>query len=157
MTSSNFDYIQLMSKLSPYKTHARPKIVCLCGSTKYSQAFAKANEEETLLGNIVLSVGFFMHNRKDYPITEETKTALDSLHFRKIDLADEVLILNVGGYIGESTLNEIAYAFMKAKPIRYLNPTLFVFSNPHHFASTLVDPEHIVSVQYFENQEIALN
>jgi cell division protein FtsB len=52
--------------------------------------------------------------------TPEQKIALDELHKRKIDLADEVLVLNVGGYIGESTRSEIEYARKLGKPVRYL-------------------------------------
>jgi hypothetical protein len=77
----------------------RPKIVCLCGSTRFKDAFDEANYQETMTGNIVLSVGFFMHatgNRhgEDVGATPEQKKALDELHKRKIDLADEVFVLN---------------------------------------------------------------
>ncbi|MCE1273866.1 MAG: hypothetical protein LWW75_04985 [Chlorobiales bacterium] len=76
-------------------------------------------------GKIVLSVGFFMHatgNRHGEHVgcTPEQKIALDELHKRKIDLADEVLILNVGGYIGDSTRSELEYAQRLGKTIRYL-------------------------------------
>ena len=106
----------------------RPTIVCLCGSTRFKDAFDDANYHETMGGKIVLSVGFFMHasgNRhgQDVGATPEQKVALDELHLRKIDLADEVLILNVGGYIGESTRNELNYAINKGKKIRYLEDT----------------------------------
>lgn len=106
----------------------RPIIVCLCGSTRFKDAFDDANYHETMAGKIVLSVGFFMHasgNRHGESIgaTPEQKIALDALHFHKIDLADEVLILNVGGYIGESTRKELNHAKKMGKPIRYLeNP-----------------------------------
>lgn len=93
------------------------KIVCLCGSTRSYEAFQKANCEETMADNIVLSVGCFSRDT-----TPEQKAALDGLHFRKIAMSDEVLILNVGGYIGESTRNEIAYAHSLGKKIRYLEP-----------------------------------
>lgn len=97
----------------------RPRIVCLCGSTRFKQAFEEANWNETLGGNIVLSVGCFMH-ADSKPITMPQKFALDELHKRKIDLADEVLVLNVGGYIGQSTRSEIEYAEAHGKPVRYL-------------------------------------
>lgn len=111
-----------------------PKIVCLCGSTKFYEAFMDANYRETMKGHIVLSVGFFMHaqgNRHggDVGATSEQKSGLDELHLRKIDLADEVLILNVrqdggdrNGYIGRSTRREAWYARRKNKTIRFLNP-----------------------------------
>ena len=101
-----------------------PKIVCLCGSTRFSRAFNNANLEETLKGNIVLTVGSMTHSDDELGarITPEIKTMLDDLHFKKIELADEVLVLNQGGYIGESTRNEIAHATRLGKTIRYLEP-----------------------------------
>ena len=104
----------------------RPKIVCLCGSTRFKQEFIDANFEETMNGKIVLSVGWFSHaDGNIYTPTPEEKTALDELHLRKIDLADEVFILNVGGYIGESTQRELNYAIAKGKPVRYLEGVPF--------------------------------
>jgi len=105
--------------------NVRPKIVCLCGSTKFSEAFRKANLDETLAGNIVLSIGCNMRTDPEFIVyveqaKDDIKVKLDELHKRKIDLANEVLILNVGGYIGESTRNEIAYATKMGKPVRYL-------------------------------------
>ena len=96
-----------------------PKVVCLCGSTRFEQAFIDANKEETLKGNIVLSVGLFGHS-EGIDMAGSTKKMLDQLHLCKIDLADEILILNVNGYIGESTKREILYAKEHKKPIRYL-------------------------------------
>lgn|SRR5512135_1429411 len=103
----------------------RPKIVCLCGSTRFKDTFDEANYQETMAGRIVLSVGFFMHasgNRHGEQIgaTAEQKIALDELHKRKIDLSDEILVLNVGGYIGDSTRSEIDYAVKNGKDVRYL-------------------------------------
>ena len=104
----------------------RPKIVCLCGSTRFKQEFIDANFEETMNGKIVLSVGWFSHaDGKIYTPTPEEKAALDELHLRKIDLADEVLILNVGGYIGESTQRELNYAIANGKSVRYLEGVPF--------------------------------
>lgn len=109
----------------PNGTGERPDIVCLCGSTRFKDAFDEANYQETMAGRIVLSVGFMMHasgNRhgQDVGATPEQKIALDNLHKRKIDLADEVFVLNVGGYIGDSTRSEIDYAVSRGKPVRYL-------------------------------------
>jgi 8-oxo-dGTP pyrophosphatase MutT (NUDIX family) len=102
-----------------------PTIVCLCGSTKFYEAFQKANYEETMAGRIVLSVGFFMHrpqaaHGQDFKCSPEQKIQLDELHKRKIDLADEVLVLNVNKYIGDSTRSEIEYALAHGKKVRYL-------------------------------------
>lgn len=98
-----------------------PVIVCLCGSTRFKQQFIEANFRETTAGKIVLSVGWFSHaDGEIYTPTEEEKARLDELHLRKIDLADEVLILNVSGYVGESTRRELNYATAKGKTIRFL-------------------------------------
>lgn len=103
------------------KNDMQPKIVCLCGSTKFKQQFIDANFKETMKGNIVLTVGWFSHSDGNvfYP-TEQEKIALDELHKRKIDLADEILVINVGGYIGDSTKSEINYTMAHDKPVRYL-------------------------------------
>ena len=100
-----------------------PIVVCLCGSTKFKQAFIDANFRETMAGKIVLSVGFFGHaDSHIYTPTEQEKSALDELHLRKIDLADEILVLNVGGYLGDSTKRELAYATITNKSVRFLEP-----------------------------------
>lgn len=95
-------------------------IVCLCGSTRFKDAFLEASKRETLAGKIVVSVGWFAHADSDKP-TAEQKRELDELHLDKIDLAHEVLILNVGGYIGESTQRELAYAVYLHKGLRFLD------------------------------------
>ncbi len=102
-----------------------PKIVCLCGSTRFYGAFQRANYEETMQGRVVLSVGFYPHSQtqahgEEIGCTEEQKRTLDDLHLRKIDLADEILVLNVGGYVGESTAREIVYAEEHGKLVRFL-------------------------------------
>ncbi len=100
---------------------SRPVIVCLCGSTRFKQAFVEANFRETMAGRVVLSVGWFSHaDGHIYTPTPTEKAALDELHLRKIDMADEVLVLNVGGYVGESTAREIAHARRNGKLVRYL-------------------------------------
>jgi hypothetical protein len=96
-----------------------PKIVCLCGSTRFKDAFILANKNETLKGKIVLSVGLFGHV-EGLDMNGQLKTDLDALHLRKIDLADEILVLNVDDYIGSSTAKEIQYARANNKVISYL-------------------------------------
>lgn len=103
----------------------RPTIVCLCGSTRFYREFQEANYRETMAGKIVLTVGFFGHSAgeahgESVGITPEQKVELDELHKRKIDLADEILVINVGGYIGESTRSEIEYALQHGKQVRHL-------------------------------------
>ena len=106
----------------------KPVVVCLCGSTRFGEAFAKANLDETMNGKIVLSIGCNMKSdtelfgHMDDEELKSIKTALDELHKRKIDLADEILVLNVGGYIGESTRSEIVYAVEHGVTVRYLEP-----------------------------------
>src|SRR5260221_10750897 len=100
----------------------RPVIICLCGSTRFLEAFREANLRETLAGRIVLSIGCEWHGDQALSLTEEDKRRLDELHLRKIDLADEVLILNVGGYVGQSTSRETRYARAHGKVIRHLEP-----------------------------------
>ena len=98
----------------------KPIIVCLCGSTRFIETFAKVNLELTLAGKIVLSVGAVAHSDSQLGLSDEIKAKLDELHKRKIDLCDEVLVLNVGGYIGSSTRSEIEYATKMGRPITYL-------------------------------------
>lgn len=95
-------------------------IVCLCGSTRFSEAFQKANLEETLLGRVVLSIGCDTKSDAGAKIARADKAKLDALHKDKIALADEVLILNVDGYVGESTRSEIVHALALGKRIRFL-------------------------------------
>lgn len=107
----------------PWSPPHRPEIVCLCGSTRFKQAFIDANFRETMAGRIVLSVGWFGHaDGAVYTPTSEEKAALDELHLRKIDLADRLLVLNVGGYVGDSTRREIEYATRTGKPTAFLEP-----------------------------------
>ncbi|MFI6603740.1 NUDIX domain-containing protein [Nonomuraea sp. NPDC050536] len=104
----------------------RPEIVVLCGSTRFAQAFAEATLAETLAGHIVLSIGCDTRDDLFADVSSSElaaiKTELDDLHLRKIDLADQVLILNQDGYLGASTRSELAYARALRKPIRWLEP-----------------------------------
>lgn len=104
----------------------RPVIVCLCGSTRFGEAYREANLRETLAGHIVLSIGCDTKSDTDLAlageITPEKKADLDLLHLYKVYLADEVLFLNVGGYLGTSSLVEHFFAAHWGKTIRYLEP-----------------------------------
>ena len=97
-------------------------VVTLCGSTRFKDAFLEAQKRLTLDGYIVISVGLFGHSGDDEVWTEGTKKMLDDMHKRKIDMADEIFVINVGGYIGSSTRSEIKYAKAHNKPVRYLEP-----------------------------------
>ena len=96
------------------------KVITLCGSTKFKDAFMEAQKRLTLEGNIVISVGMFGHSGDDEVWTEGTKAMLDDMHKRKIDMADEIYVINVGGYIGESTRSEIEYARKNGKKVQFL-------------------------------------
>lgn len=118
-TTVEFEDTIELEELEPYPRMmavASPTIVCLCGSTRFRDAFLEANERETYAGRIVLTIGMTVHG--DWTPTREEKARLDVLHMAKIDLADEVLVLDVDGYIGESTEREVAYAEMRGKKIR---------------------------------------
>ena len=100
------------------------KVITLCGSTKFKDAFMEAQKRLTLEGNIVISVGMFGHSGDDEVWTEGTKAMLDDMHKRKIDMADEIYVINVGGYIGESTKSEIEYARKNGKGVGFLEERL---------------------------------
>ncbi len=96
------------------------KVITLCGSTRFKDAFMDAQKKLTLEGNIVISVGLFGHSGDSEVWRPGTKEMLDDMHKRKIDMADEIFVINVGGYIGCSTRSEIEYAHRTGKPVRYL-------------------------------------
>lgn len=102
-------------------------IITLCGSTRFKEEFMEVQKRLTLEGNIVISVGLFgqsgddeVWDGMDEGTLSKTKEMLDDMHKRKIDMADEIYVINVGGYIGDSTRSEIEYAKENGKRIRYL-------------------------------------
>ena len=106
------------------------KVITLCGSTRFKDQFLEAQKRLTLEGNIVISVGLFGHSgdnevweNMDEGTLTATKAMLDDMHKAKIDMSDEIFVINVGGYIGESTRSEIEYAEMTGKLIKYLEPS----------------------------------
>jgi len=100
----------------------RYKIITLCGSTRFKHEFIEVQKRLTLEGNIVISVGLFGHSGDGEALKTETKEMLDDMHKRKIDLADEIFVINPGGYIGSSTRSEIDYAYQTGKKISYMVP-----------------------------------
>ena len=102
------------------KIRKKYPIVTLCGSTKFKDEFLKAQKELTLKGYIVISVGLFGHSGDNEVFSDGVKEMLDDMHKAKIDLADAIFVINVDGYIGESTKNEIEYAKKHNKEIFYL-------------------------------------
>ncbi len=102
------------------------KVVTLCGSTRFKDEFYQVQKELTLKECIVISVGLFGHSgdeevweNMDEGTITKTKIMLDDMHKRKIDMADEIFVIDVNGYIGESTKSEIEYAKKHNKPITY--------------------------------------
>jgi len=117
-----FEHVDLPVTALSLHPMPRPKIVCLCGSTRFYKEFQEANVRETAAGYIVLTVAFWGRDEHGHiidSITPEQKALLDEVYFRKVELADEILVINVGGFIGESTTKEIAHAKALGKSIRY--------------------------------------
>ena len=103
------------------------KVITLCGSTRFREQFMQVQKDLTLQGNIVISVGLYGHagdsevwENMDEGTLTKTKEMLGDMHKRKIDMADEIFVVNVGGYIGDSTKSEIKYAHENGKVVRYL-------------------------------------
>ena len=101
------------------------KVITLCGSTKFEAEFAEVNQRLTMDGYVVISLGMFsLPDLPDYDWTADSsdlRGRLGRMHFQKIRMADEVYIVDPGGYVGESTRREIAYAASLGKPVRYLS------------------------------------
>ncbi len=96
------------------------RVITLCGSTKFKDEFMEAQKRLSLAGNIVISVGLFGHSGDTEVWDDGVKEMLDDMHKRKIDMADGIYVINVGGYIGSSTHSEIEYAKAHGKTIDYL-------------------------------------
>lgn len=99
------------------------KVITLCGSTRFKEEFLEVQKHLTLEGNIVISVGLFGHSGDEEVWKPGTKEMLDDMHKRKIDMADEIYVINADGYIGESTRSEIEYAMATGKKVNYLEKT----------------------------------
>ena len=95
----------------------RPEIVCLCGSLRFADELLAVNRDLTLAGAIVLAPTVFGD-----PVTDEQRAVLGELHLRKIDIADRVLVVNPGGYVGKAVTREIAYARTLSKPVTFTDP-----------------------------------
>ena len=120
-------------------------VVTLCGSTRFKNEFMEAQKRLTLEGNIVISVGLFGHSGDtevwdgmDEGTLSETKEMLDDMHKRKIDMADEIYVINVDGYIGESTKSEIDYAIVSFKLNYTNNAESLAVCGSHLFTDQLV-------------------
>lgn len=95
----------------------RNEIVCICGSARFAREIRDVNRELSHRGIIVLAPCEI-----EGPIEDHLKAVLDELHIRKINLADRILVVNPGGYVGESTRREIAHARATGKPVAFSSP-----------------------------------
>lgn len=105
------------------------QVITLCGSTKFKDEFIRIQKELTLQGNIVISVGLFGHSgdnevwdNTDIGSYSKTKLMLDEMHKQKIEMSDAIYVINPNGYIGDSTKNEIIFAFDRNKKVMSLEP-----------------------------------
>jgi hypothetical protein len=135
------------------------KVITLCGSTRFKDEFMEIQKRLTLEGNIVISVGLFGHSGDDEVWNEGVKEMLDRQHLAKIDLADEIFVINVGGYIGESTRREIAYAKSKDKNVAYLEDNLkpgiygyFSALDKYHELGKLSNEEYRKAIDEYEKK-----
>lgn len=101
-----------------YLNPDHPAVVCLCGSSRFMEHFHAANRSETAAGRVVITIAA----PKAEMAAQVTGEQLDALHLRKVELADEVLVLNVGGYVGESTTAAVEHAYSLGKLVRWLEP-----------------------------------
>ncbi len=97
----------------------KPKVICICGSSKFKAQILGITQRETLKGRIAINHGFF-HHQDLVPLSDEQKNNLDTLMFRKIDISDEIFIVNVNGYMGKTTIAAIEYARQMNKPVHFL-------------------------------------
>lgn len=106
------------------QTYARPTVITVCGSSRFVEQMAVVRWELEKQGNITLGLHLLpaAYAQCQDHIAEEQGVAaqMDELHLRKIDMSDKIFVVNVDGYIGESTAREIAYAKARAIPVVYL-------------------------------------
>ncbi|PYZ96517.1 hypothetical protein CR205_12435 [Alteribacter lacisalsi] len=94
------------------------KVITLCGSTKFKNTFREMEKKLTLEGHAVISLGFFEQS-EGIEITPEQEAMFEKIHRRKIDIADEIYVIDVDRYIGKSTAAEIEYAQNQGKAVHY--------------------------------------
>ena len=117
------------------------KVITLCGSTRFRAEYERVQKELTLQGNIVISVGLFGHSGDDEVWKDGVKEMLDEMHLAKIDMADEIFVINPGGYIGASTKREIAYASAKGKKINSMEPIPEELTKDKEILQVVLDKE----------------
>ena len=119
------------------------KVITLCGSTRFRAEYERVQKELTLQGNIVISVGLFGHSGDDEVWKDGVKEMLDEMHLAKIDMADEIFVINPGGYIGQSTAREIAYARSHGNTVKSLCP----LELPSKVKTTRVTPAFVTELR----------
>ena len=95
------------------------KIITICGSMKFIQEMMEISEKVELQGNVVLIPIYNPSKPNKDSYTPEQILVLDKMHRERIKLADAILVVNVNGYIGSSTKNEIEFAKSLNKEIIY--------------------------------------
>lgn len=99
----------------------KPKVITICGSSKFKGAILGVTQRLTLQGHIVINHGFF-HHQDMVPITDKQKKDLDDLMFRKIDISDRIHVVNINGYMGTTTVAAVEYARAKDKTVTFEEP-----------------------------------
>ena len=94
-------------------------VVVLCGSTRFKDEFEKVSRELTLSGYIVISLSVYSHY-DNLNLNKDQINMLTNIQYQKIDMADEIYVINKYGYMGSGTIKEIEYAKSKGKVIRYM-------------------------------------
>jgi uncharacterized protein (TIGR02118 family) len=152
---------------TPQSPEGEAKVVTLCGSSTFQAEFAEVDQRLTMEGCVVISLGMFsLPDLPDYDWTadrSDLKGRLGRVHVQKIRMADEVYVVDPGGYVGESTRREIAYAESLGKPVRYLSRERVARTGarnhtPGHRKAADTDARqrgdarsmHKITVQYFD-------
>jgi hypothetical protein len=94
-------------------------VITLCGSMRFREEFERLDAELTLAGHMVLTPTALAPSTE---LNEEERARLGRIHLQKIAMADEILVVNVGGYVGESTRREIGHARSCGVAVSFLEP-----------------------------------
>ena len=99
------------------KSDSRNNIITLCGSSRFKDEYLKVQKELSLKGYLVLSLGLFGHSGDDEAWAK--KDLLDRVHLQKIDMSSAIFVIDVDGYVGETTKSEIEYAISRGKTVYF--------------------------------------
>ena len=95
------------------------KVITICGSMKFIQEMMEISEKIELQGNVVLLPIYNPSRPNKESFTIEEIAMLDKMHRERIKISDAILVVNVNGYIGDSTKSEIEFAKALNKEIIY--------------------------------------